>query len=161
RRHASTHITKSASARGDGNLLARGELKKLTHISCRLCKDDNFRRMRGEPLIASMRSDRFRIVRDNFVIEKFSKLRSEFHLRGTSRTAVAGQALRRPNDRWQAKRLPYNLLVDRDAIMPGRLHSCDERFGFWKNHRLTCVWAGKFRYCIHGIEAEQRDKFHF
>src|SRR5215471_19136834 len=37
----------------------------------------------------------------------------------------------------QAKRLPYNSFVDRDAIMPGLLHSGDERFGFWKNHRLT------------------------
>jgi hypothetical protein len=35
--------------------------------------------MRCEPFIAAVRSDRFRIVRDNCVIKDFSKLRSEFH----------------------------------------------------------------------------------
>jgi hypothetical protein len=32
-----------------------------------------------EPFITAVRSDRFRIVRDNFVIEDLSELRSEFH----------------------------------------------------------------------------------
>ena len=45
--------------------------------------------------------------------------------------------------------------------MPSLLHSRDERFGFWKNHRLTRIWSGKFCYRIHRIEAEQRDEFHF
>jgi hypothetical protein len=45
--------------------------------------------------------------------------------------------------------------------MPSLLHSRDERFGFWKNHRLARVWSGKFRHRIHGIEAELRDEFHF
>jgi hypothetical protein len=57
----------------------RGEVKKLAHVSCRSCKDDNFRRMRREPFIAAVRSDCFRIVRDNFLAEDLSKLRSEFH----------------------------------------------------------------------------------
>ena len=74
RRHAPAHVTKSPSARGDRNFLARGELKKLAHISCRFCKDDNFRRMCCEPFITAVRSDRFRIVRDNFVVEDLSEL---------------------------------------------------------------------------------------
>jgi hypothetical protein len=32
-----------------------------------------------EPFITAVRSDGFRIVRDNFVVEDFSELRSEFH----------------------------------------------------------------------------------
>src|SRR5215211_4217528 len=96
-------------------------------------------------------------------------------LRGTSRTAVVGQALRLPKvDRLLRKTMtiaeganikqskaaaPANALgptrstLDRDAIMPGLLHSRDERFGFWKNHRLTRIRSGKFRHRIHGIEA--------
>jgi hypothetical protein len=35
--------------------------------------------MRCEPFIAAVRGDRFGIVRDNCVIEDFSKPRSEFH----------------------------------------------------------------------------------
>src|SRR3954471_4027185 len=41
-----------------------------------------------------------------------------------------------------------------NSIVPSLFHSCDERFGFWKNHRLTCVLPGKFCHCIHCIEAE-------
>jgi hypothetical protein len=35
--------------------------------------------MRCEPFITAVPSDRFRIVRDNSVIEDLSELRSEFH----------------------------------------------------------------------------------
>ena len=45
--------------------------------------------------------------------------------------------------------------------MLGLLHSLDERFCFRINHRLTRVRASKFLYRIHGIEAKQRDEFHF
>src|SRR6266481_7922426 len=45
-------------------------------------------------------------------------------------------------------------LADRDAIMPSLLHSCDERFGFRKNHRRARVRATEFLHRIHGIEAE-------
>jgi hypothetical protein len=51
--------------------------------------------------------------------------------------------------------------LNRDSIMPSLLHSRDERFSFWKNHRLTCLGAGKFRHRVHGIKPKQRDKFHF
>ena len=48
-----------------------------------------------------------------------------------------------------------------DSIMSRVLHSCDERLGFWENHRLAFVRAGKFSHRIHGIEPQQRDEFHF
>src|SRR2546425_11402741 len=48
-----------------------------------------------------------------------------------------------------------------DSIMSRVLHSCDERLGFWENHRLAVVRAGKFSHRIHGIEPQQRDEFHF
>jgi hypothetical protein len=48
-----------------------------------------------------------------------------------------------------------------DPIMPRVLHSCDERLGFWENHRLAFVRAGKFSHGIHGIEPQQRDEFDF
>jgi hypothetical protein len=48
-----------------------------------------------------------------------------------------------------------------DPIMPRVLHSCDERLGFWENHGLAFVRAGKFSHRIHGIEPQQRDEFDF
>src|SRR4029077_4289309 len=92
-RYTSPYITKSASARGDRNFLARGELKKLAHVSCRSCKDDNFRRMCREPLITAVRSDCFRIVSDNFAIKDFSKLRSEFHYGNVVHVSCRASAL--------------------------------------------------------------------
>jgi hypothetical protein len=68
-RHASAYITKSCSACGDRNFLARGELKELAHISCRSCKDDNFREMRCEPFIAAVRGESLGVIGDNIVAE--------------------------------------------------------------------------------------------
>ena len=45
--------------------------------------------------------------------------------------------------------------------MPSLLHSRDERFGFWKNHRLARIVASEFLHRIHGIKAKQRNEFHF
>ena len=43
---------------------------------------------------------------------------------------------------------------DRNSIMPRLLHSRNKCLCLRKDHRLTCVWASKFRHRIHGIEAE-------
>ena len=50
---------------------------------------------------------------------------------------------------------------NRHAVMPGLLHSRNERFSFRKNHWFARIRAGEFFHRIHGIEAKQRDELHF
>ena len=50
---------------------------------------------------------------------------------------------------------------DCQPIVPSLLHSRDERFGFWKNHRLVCLRSREFLHGIHGVKAKEGDKFYF
>ena len=50
--------------------------------------------MRCEPFIAAVRSERFWIIRDNFLAEDFSKLRNEFHYEQSRAGQFQGKAPR-------------------------------------------------------------------
>ena len=103
--------------------------------------------MLREPFVAAVRSDRFRIVRDNFLAEETAQVCCELR-------AQVGNRVRPELIDGRIRQHGMSTKLDRDAIMPSLLHSRDERFGFWKNHWLTCLGASKFRHRIHGIEAE-------
>ena len=74
--------------------------------------------MRRKPFVAAVRRKRFGVIGNNVVAEQFLAAAKPVASRSTSRTSSVGQALRLPAEGRQAMRLPYNLLADRDAIMP-------------------------------------------
>jgi hypothetical protein len=68
-RHASSHITKSAAARGYRNFFSRSKLEKFADVACRTGKNDDLRRVGREPFIATVLSERLGVIGNSIVTE--------------------------------------------------------------------------------------------